>query len=71
MRMAQTTSDKSQRELVPLAVAGEMFGVCTKTVRRMVERGHLTGFRYGRRVLRVDANEVRALIEASMSTAGQ
>lgn len=46
--------------LVSIAEAAEHLHVCTKTVRRRIAEGDLTGYRVGR-LVRLDAAEVRRL----------
>lgn len=52
------------RQLVALAVAAEMLGVSSKTVRRRVADGQLRAYRVGKgRALRVTVADVEALLE--------
>jgi excisionase family DNA binding protein len=51
-------------DLAPLPRAAEHLGCSHKTVRRYVAAGDLTGYRVGKRMLRIDMNEVRALARA-------
>lgn len=55
-----------------LATAAEYLSVTPKTIRRMISRGELTGYRIGPRTLRVDLNEVQALARPipTVATAG-
>jgi len=48
--------------LVTLAVAAEYFGVHVKTVRRRIDDGTLTAYRFGPRQIRVDLNEMDAAL---------
>ena len=38
--------------------------VCSRTVRRKVSDGELSGYRVGKRAIRVDLNEIDAKIQA-------
>jgi excisionase family DNA binding protein len=51
----------TRRRLASLATAAEHLGVCTRTVRRLISNGELTGYRIGPRAIRVDLNEVDEL----------
>ena len=52
-----------------LAEAGARLGVHSRTIRRYVASGLLTGYRFGPRLIRVDASEVDALL-CPIPTAG-
>ena len=45
-----------------LEAAADRLGVHPRTVRRMISAGELQGFRLGKRLLRVDMNEVDKLL---------
>jgi len=51
--------------LIDLHQAADQLGISPRSVRRKISAGALTGYRLGPRSLRVDADEVEALIEAS------
>ena len=51
-----------ERRLARLAEATTKYPVCERTLRRMVSRGEITGYRLGKRVLFVDLNEVDAAL---------
>lgn len=51
-------------DLTPVSRAAEYLQCSEKTVRRSVAAGQLTGYRIGKRMLRVDMREVRALARA-------
>lgn len=53
-----------------LADAAELNGVCTKTLRRMIARGELTGYRLGKRIILVDLDELDALLRPIPSAGG-
>lgn len=48
----------SARRLISLETAAETASCSPKTIRRMVARGQLTGYRVGQRLLRVDSDEL-------------
>lgn len=49
------------RRLVSLATAADHADVSTRTLRRYIAQGRLTGYRIGPRLLKVDLNEVGQL----------
>lgn len=51
-----------QRRMSSLPDAAEQFGVSVKTLRRYISAGRITGYRFGPRMLRVDLNELDALL---------
>jgi len=52
----------SARQLLSIASAADLTGVVVKTVRRRISDGSLTGYRIGPRLIRVDADELDALL---------
>jgi excisionase family DNA binding protein len=52
----------------PLDHAATSLGCSIKTVRRYIADGRLTGYRMGPRLLRVDMNEVEALLSPIPTT---
>lgn len=55
-------ANKSQRRLSSLPEAAEQYGVSSRTLRRYISAGHITGYRFGPRMLRVDLDELDALL---------
>ena len=53
---------QSPRQLVSIENAAEHLNISTRTVRRWIASGDLTGYRAGKRIIRVDLNEVDALL---------
>lgn len=47
----------------PLKTTSEQYGVSEKTLRRYIAQGKLTGYRFGTRLIRVDLDEVEALLK--------
>jgi excisionase family DNA binding protein len=60
------TTTFTNRRLVSLASAASRAAVSTRTIRRRIEDGSLTGYRFGPRVLRVDLDEVDNLFRPVM-----
>ena len=58
------------RRLAPLNDAADYAGVHPRTLRRRIADGALTGYRMGPRIIRVDLNEVEALLTPIPTTAG-
>ena len=46
-----------------LSAAAERFDCSERTIRRMISSGELTGYRIGKRLVRVDATEVAELAQ--------
>jgi excisionase family DNA binding protein len=57
-----TSSDRVRR-YADVQTAAEYGGMSERTVRRMIESRVLTAYRYGRRLLRVDLNELDDVLE--------
>lgn len=49
------------RTFITLSAAARRFDCSERTIRRMIAAGELTGYRIGKRLVRVDAAEVDAL----------
>lgn len=64
------TTKAPTRTLLTLTDAAEMLGVCTRTIRRYIADGRLTGYRVGPTLLRVDRAEVDALATPIPTTGG-
>lgn len=63
--MPSTTSRSRRqptRNYASLAEAAEAHAVSVKTLRRRIADGSLTGYRFGPKLLRVDLDEVAALM---------
>lgn len=56
----KTTSERSA-VFWPLERGAEHLGCSVKTMRRMIASGELTGYRIGKKMIRVDGSEVLAL----------
>jgi excisionase family DNA binding protein len=55
-------ADHAGRRFESIPKAAEYFGVGPKTIRRWIDEGRITGFRAGPRLIRVDLNELDALL---------
>jgi excisionase family DNA binding protein len=51
------------RNYATLKQAAEYLGVTDRTIRQMIADGRLTGYRNGPRLIRVDLNEIDAVME--------
>jgi excisionase family DNA binding protein len=51
---------KSHRRLASIPVAAESADVSTKTIRRWISQGRITGYRVGPRLIKVDLTELEA-----------
>lgn len=60
----------SERRLVPLRDAAAYLGCSTKTIRRYIAAGRVTGYRAGPRLIRVDLNDLDALLRPIPTTQG-
>lgn len=63
------STTETPRSWVSMSVAAEHLGVSQKTLRRMISQGRITAYRFGPRLVRVDANELDA-IGTKIPTAG-
>ena len=55
-------TEATQRRIASITAAAEYAGVSTKTIRRYIASGRLTGYRIGPRLIRVDLNELDAIL---------
>lgn len=67
--MAKSTNSH-QRRLVSIGQAAEYAGVSTKTIRRRIADGTLTGYRLGSRIIRVDLDAVDGLLRPIPAAGG-
>lgn len=63
-------STSPARTLIPMSTAAERLGCSTKTIRRRIADGSLTGYRVGPKNLRVDLAEVEALARPIPAASG-
>lgn len=64
-----TATLPSTRRYATLAAAAEYVDVTERTIRNYIARGELTGYRLGSRTVRVDLNEIDAILKV-IPTAG-
>lgn len=64
------STTKSRRRLVSLEDAADYAACSTKTIRRRISEGTLTGYRLGPRLLRVDLNELDEILRPVPSARG-
>lgn len=62
MPSATRTPSKTVRRLESVESAAEYVDVSTKTIRRWIAAGRVTGYRAGPRLIRVDLNELDAML---------
>lgn len=67
--MARFSAPAPRRQLGSIAQGAERADVSTRTIRRWIAQGLLTGYRVGPRLMKVDLNEVDA-IARPIPTAG-
>lgn len=68
--MATTASPSRRERRLESVQAAATYAACsTKTIRRRIADGSLTGYRMGARLIRVDLNELDALLQP-IPTAG-
>lgn len=60
--MSRVRTTHPGRRLVPIPAGAEYIGVCERTIRRYIAAGRLTGYRVGPKLIRVDLNELDALL---------
>jgi excisionase family DNA binding protein len=56
------TPQHLKRHLAPIAEAADYIGANPRTIRRYIAAGRLTGYRVGPRLIRVDLDELEALL---------
>jgi excisionase family DNA binding protein len=66
----QPAASKPVHRYAPLPQAADYAACSPRTIRRMIAAGLLTGYRLGPRLVRVDLNEVDALLHPIPTTRG-
>ncbi len=59
----------TQKRLVSLVDAAEYAACTTKTLRRRISDGTITGYRFGPRLIRVDMNELDSMLMSPIPSA--
>ena len=54
--------NKAQQRLSTVPDAADVFGCHPSTLRRYIATGRITGYRFGPRMLRVDLDEIEAML---------
>lgn len=67
----QRSASRATRHLVSIGQAADYAGVSTRTIRRRIADGSLAGYRFGGRLVRVDLNEVDAMLRPIPTVGGQ
>ena len=70
MATATATLNKATRRLESIPHAADYLGVSPKTIRRYIAAGRLTGYRAGPRLIRVDLNELDAMLRPIPTVGG-
>jgi len=52
-----------KKNLGTIATGASCYSISEKTLRRWVAEGRITGYRFGPRMLRIDLNEIEALLK--------
>ncbi len=68
--MSLSHTAAGRRRYVPLQDGAAYAGVAVKTLRRWIARGDLTGYRAGPRLIRVDLNEIDAMLRPIPTAVG-
>ena len=61
-------TEPTTRRIASINDAAEYAGVSTKTIRRYIASGRLTGYRFGPRLIKINLAEVDALLSAVPTT---
>jgi excisionase family DNA binding protein len=61
-RHARRHPESQSRRWASPTAAAEYLGVTTRTIRQMIADGRLTGYRAGARIVRLDLNEIDAIM---------
>lgn len=55
-------ANRAKQRLSSIHAAAEEYGVHHQTIRRWISAGRITGYRFGPRMIRVDLDELDALL---------
>ena len=70
MATVTATPNKAIRRLDSIEHAADYLGVSTKTIRRYIAAGRVAGYRTGPRLIRVDLNELDAMLRPIPTVGG-
>jgi excisionase family DNA binding protein len=62
--VARPHAPTPRRRYVSIGEAAEYLGVTDRTIRQMISDGRLVGYRNGRKLVRLDLNDIDARMEA-------
>lgn len=63
--MSNTTTSPRRKRLVTQQTAADYLGVHERTIRNMISRGDITGYKVpGVRAVRIDLNELESMVQA-------
>jgi excisionase family DNA binding protein len=68
--VTRTAHTQPSRRLESLANAADYAGVTTRTMRRYIASGRLIGYRVGPRLIRIDLDELEAMLRPIPTTGG-
>jgi excisionase family DNA binding protein len=68
--IASISTPGRTRRLASIADAAEYTATCTRTIRRRIADGTLTGYRTGPKLLRVDLDEIDSKLLRPIATGG-
>jgi excisionase family DNA binding protein len=68
--VSKTAQSRPSRRLESLANAADYAGVTTRTMRRYIASGRLVGYRVGPRLIRIDLDELEAMLKPIPATSG-
>lgn len=68
--MSRTQAPSLPRSLVTQQAAADYLGVTDRTIRNYIARGTLTGYRLGKRSIRVDVRELDSLLRPIPAAGG-
>jgi excisionase family DNA binding protein len=57
------SANSTRRQYANITEAADYLQVTTRTIRQMINDGRLTGYRNGKRLVRVDLNEIDAAMQ--------
>lgn len=66
--MAKSATTTAARRLASISQAADYAAVSTKTIRRRIADGSLTGYKMGTRIIRVDLDELDDLLRVIPTT---
>jgi len=65
------TIPRNTRRLASIVAAADYASVSTKTIRRYIAAGRVTGYRAGPRLIRIDLNDLDAMLRPIPTAGGE